>query len=220
MSTQETTKHHLVTLHGIPVTVELHWPYHPSPSGSDWFVLHGKMSLEDGSGRWAAVSVHLTRTVLEMLKTLDAEKTLAPTLCTVRKAADTKDIEFLKSEKLQPVPMSSRIYSVLTQEFTFHRANAEQIAEYLKRKAYWQKKAGMAATPVTEEMDMLYLGCKEDALLSAAQQLAAKGVIRLEGKNAVVAEGINAFAQEIESVAHKALEEIDAKHAYERTVSH
>src|SRR5579864_4528455 len=47
MSTKEvTTKQTLVTFNGIPVTIELHWPYHPSPSGADWFVLHGKMSLE------------------------------------------------------------------------------------------------------------------------------------------------------------------------------
>ena len=221
MSTNATTtKHTLVTLHGIPVTIELHWPYHPSPSGSDWYVLHGKMSLEDGNGRWAAVSVHLTQVVKAALPSLDAEHTLAPSLCTVRKAADTRDIEFLKSEKLQPCPMSSRVFNMMTQKFMFHTASEDQITEFLKRKVYWQSKLGAGPTQVAAPEESLYLGCENSTLLAAAEKLSAAGLIKLDGENAVATDALRAQSEEIESAAHKAVEEIDAKHAYERTVGH
>jgi hypothetical protein len=220
MSTAQTTQHTLVTMNGIPVKIEFNWPYYPSPSGADWFVLHGKMSLMDGSGRWAAISVHLTQTVFAKLKTLDQNVTLAPSLCTARKFADTKDLEFIKSDKLQPAPMSSRMFSVMTQEFTFHRASEEQIVDYIQRKVFWQHRDGMATTPLTEEADMMYLGCTADAIKVSAKKLADQSLLKLDGDNASATEALKAKSAEFEAAAHKALDEIDAKHAYERTAGH
>ena len=41
-----------VSLSGVPIHVsELKWPFHPSTSGADWHVLHGRAELlgnEDG----------------------------------------------------------------------------------------------------------------------------------------------------------------------------
>jgi len=215
-----TTRHTLVTFNGIPVTIELQWPYHPSPSGSDWFVLHGKMSLEDGVGRWAAISIHLTQVIKESVPSLDAAHTLAASLAVARKAADTKDVEFLKSEKLQPVTMSSRVFGILTKKFTFHKATPEQIAEFVKRKVYWQQKLGAATTDVADDNDALYLGCDKAALQSAAESLASQGLLKLSGGNAIASDALRAQSAAIEDVAHKAVEAIDAKHAYERTVAH
>ena len=220
MNTAQTTQHTLVTMNGIPVKVEFNWPYYPSPSGADWFVLHGKMSLMDGSGRWAAISVHLTQTVFAKLQTLDQKVTLTPSLCTACKTADTKDIEFLKSDKLQPVVMSSRVFSVMTQEFTFHKASEEQIADYIQRKVFWQHRDGTASTPITEEVDMMYLGCTADAIKATAKKLADQGLLKLEGDTASSTDALKMKSPEFEAAAHKALDEIDAKHAYERTAGH
>jgi len=220
MSTAQATQHTLVTMNGIPVKIEFQWPYYPSPSGADWFVLHGKMSLLEGSGRWAAISVHLTQTVFAKLQTLDQKVTLTPSLCTACKTADTKNIEFLKSDKLQPVVMSSRVFSVMTQEFTFHNASAEQIADYIQRKVFWQHRDGAASTLLTEEADMMYLGCTADAIKAAAKQLAEKGLLKLDGEKASATDALKAKSAEFEAAAHKALDEIDAKHAYERTAGH
>ena len=37
-----------VTQHGMPVRVELQWPFHRSEGGSDWYVVHGRLWLADG----------------------------------------------------------------------------------------------------------------------------------------------------------------------------
>ena len=39
-----------VTLAGLPVTIQMQWPFHGSGSGGDFYLLHGAMTLQDGSG--------------------------------------------------------------------------------------------------------------------------------------------------------------------------
>ena len=37
---------HFVTLSGVPISViDLRWPFHPSTSGADWLILHGRADL-------------------------------------------------------------------------------------------------------------------------------------------------------------------------------
>src|SRR5690349_15554656 len=49
-----------ITFAGLPVRVELEWPFHSSGSGADWFSLHGRLWLEDGGPLHADVAVNLT----------------------------------------------------------------------------------------------------------------------------------------------------------------
>src|SRR5262245_58223443 len=62
---------------GLPVSIELNWPFHLSASGADFYVLHGDMKLEaevkDGTPLHALLSVHLSQTVKEALPSLDRE---------------------------------------------------------------------------------------------------------------------------------------------------
>jgi len=97
-----------VTLKGIPLTFTLDWPYHQSSGGADYYVLHGNAELEDGTGRHAALSIHMSQTVREALPTIEPKDALAPSINAVRKAADTKDIEFIKSTKRQPMAQDLR----------------------------------------------------------------------------------------------------------------
>src|SRR5579885_2115742 len=39
-----------VTLSGLPLTIELKWPFHQSTSGADFWVLHGDIRLEGSEG--------------------------------------------------------------------------------------------------------------------------------------------------------------------------
>ncbi len=52
-----------VTLAGLPLSFELHWPFHKSTSGADFWVLHADIRLENSSGLHAPVAVNLSATV-------------------------------------------------------------------------------------------------------------------------------------------------------------
>src|SRR5947199_2697602 len=62
---------------GLPISIELNWPFHPSTSGADFYVLHGDMKLEgevnEGTPLHALLSVHLSQTVKEALPSLEPE---------------------------------------------------------------------------------------------------------------------------------------------------
>src|ERR1039458_5504822 len=57
MATQKTFDG--VTLHGMPVRIELQWPFHSSGGGSDWYVLHGTLRLADGGPLYADIALNL-----------------------------------------------------------------------------------------------------------------------------------------------------------------
>jgi hypothetical protein len=52
-----------VTIAGLPLTIALHWPFHRSGGGADYFVLHGDIRLENGDGLHVPVAINLTQTV-------------------------------------------------------------------------------------------------------------------------------------------------------------
>src|SRR5438128_1197088 len=120
-----------VTIHGVPLGFRLEFPFHPSTSGADYYVLHGNVTLEDGSGLHAPVAVHMSQTVKEALPSVDEKGALGPAINAIRKAVDTKDIEFLKSDKRQPIPLSSRAFSLITRKFTFQNPNDDQLLAFL-----------------------------------------------------------------------------------------
>ena len=66
------------TVSGLPLTIELEWPFHRSSSGADFWVLHGDIRLEGSDGLHAPVSVNLSATVREVLASLDAKDAESP----------------------------------------------------------------------------------------------------------------------------------------------
>src|SRR5437588_142025 len=60
-----------VTLSGLPLTIELEWPFHRSTSGADFWVLHGDIRLEGSEGLHAPMAVNLSATVREVLPSLE-----------------------------------------------------------------------------------------------------------------------------------------------------
>lgn len=211
-----TAKLTYVTLKGIPLTFTLDWPFHQSSGGADYYVLHGNAELEDGSGRHAALSIHLSQTVREALPSLEPKDALGPALNTVRKAADTKDIEFIKSTKRQPMALSSRAFSIITREFTFQNPSDAELLEFLKRKVYWGKKLGQGKVRVNDAVDALYLKRTTEQLAAAAKTLAQQGIIKLEGDYATATDALMKESAAIEGVMQAALAEIEAKHEFEK----
>ena len=205
-----------VTLHGVPLSFKLEFPYHPSTSGADYYVLHGMVMMEDGQGLHAPVAVHMSQTVKEALPSVDEAGSLAPTINAIRKATDTKDIEFLKSDKRQPIPLSSRAFSIVTRKFTFQNPNDNELYGYLKRSIYWRTKLGQKSIELQDPVEELYLSRTGDQIFEAAKKLAAEKWITLSGSQATATPALMAEAAHLEADTRKTLDELNAKHAYER----
>src|SRR6201997_2448996 len=125
-----------VTLTGLPLTFRLEWPFHKSTSGADFWVLHGDIGLESSEGLHAPVAVNLSATVREVMPSLEPKDAEAPVINALRKEVDRRQIEFLKSGKLKPVPFSSRHYDFKRNKWVFGKATDEAIATFVERKVY------------------------------------------------------------------------------------
>jgi hypothetical protein len=207
-----------VTFTGIPLSFALEFPFHPSTSGADYYVLHGRVTVEweHGSDLHVDVAVHMSQTVREALPNVDAKHSQAHAINAIRKSIDTQNIEFLKSGKRQPIPLSSRQFSVMTQQFIFQNPSDAELVEHLKRSVYWLTKLGASKVWMADPCEALYLDREASQLLKAAKELADSGWLKLDGEDATATSALMAQAASIEAQAKHALAAIDAKHAYER----
>jgi len=207
-----------VTLSGLPLTVKLDWPFHPSTSGADFWVLHGDIRLEGSDGLHAPVAVNLSLTVKEVMPSLEPKDAEAPVINALRKEVDRRQIEFLKSGKLLPVPFSSRNYDFKRQQWIFGKASDDNMAEFIERKVFWQTKlSGEQRVWVADPAEAQYVQTTPSHLLEiAARLVAAQGLIRIEGDYAEPTAGLVNQAQRFESERRAAVEELEKKHAFER----
>jgi len=205
------------TVSGLPLTIELEWPFHRSSSGADFWVLHGDIRLEGSDGLHAPVSVNLSATVREVLASLDAKDAESPVINALRKEVDRKQIEFVKSGKLKPVAFSSRHYDFKRQKWVFGKASDEVIAAFLERKVYWQTKfAGQEPVWVRDPTEAQYLETTAEHLVEVAGRLAADGLARMDGEWAEATAPLMAQAERFEAAMRIAVEELEKKHAFER----
>jgi hypothetical protein len=220
-----------VTLKGLPLTFELEWPFHQSTSGADFFVLHGDIRLEGSEGLHAPVAVNLSQTVREVMTSLDPKDAEAPVINALRKEVDRRQIEFVKSGKLLPVPFSSRHYDFKRQQWVFGKATDEAMAEFVERKVYWQTKLGGNSPLLANDArngapgrvwigdptEAQYLQTTPAHLIEiAARLVAAQGLLRIEGEFAEATPGLMGQAERFESARRQAMEELEKKHAFER----
>ena len=209
-----------MTLRGLPVRIELQWPFHRSEGGSDWHVLHGRLWLADGGVLHADLALNLSQSINEVLPSRDGELAFWVAVNTARKALDDKQLQLLKSGKRQPVPVSSRCYSLRQQQFTFWHVQPEELEEFVARKVFWA--GGLERQPVliADPVDALYLEAADEQmkekLLAAAKKLADQGQVELSGDSARATEALVARAEEFHAAKEKALDELHAKHAFER----
>jgi hypothetical protein len=207
-----------VTLKGLPLTVRLEWPFHESTSGADFWVLHGDIRLEGSEGLHAPVAVNLSQTVREVLPSMEPKDTEAPVINALRKEVDRRQIEFLKSGKLLPVPFSSRHYDFKRQQWIFGKATDDVMAEFIERKVYWQTTLGSEKRVwMGDPTEAQYLQTTPAHLLEiAARLVAAQGLLRIEGEWAEATPGLMGQAERFENTRRQAVEELEKKHAFER----
>jgi hypothetical protein len=207
-----------VTLTGLPLKFRLEWPFHPSTSGADFWVLHGDIRLEGSDGLHAPVAVNLSQTVREVMPSLEPQEAEAPVINALRKEVDRRQIEFLKSGKLLPVPFSSRHYDFKRQQWVFGKATDEAMAEFIERKVYWQTKLGEEKRAwIADPAEAQYLQTTPAHLLEiAARLVAAQGLVRMEGEWAEATAGLMGHAARFENARRAAVEELEKKHAFER----
>jgi hypothetical protein len=217
-----------VTLTGLPLTIELEWPFHRSTSGADFWVLHGDIRLENSDGLHAPVAVNLSATVREVLPSLEPKDAEAPVINALRKEVDQRQLEFVKSGKLKPVAFSSRHYDFKRQKWVFGKATDQLIAEFLERKVYWgtklesppfakNAKDGQPKIWIGDPTEAQYLETTPGHLLEVAGRLVAgDGLIRMEREWAEATAGLMGHTEKFESAMRVAVEELEKKHAFER----
>jgi hypothetical protein len=230
-----------MTLSGLPVSIELEWPFRRSTSGADFWVLHGEIRLAGAEGLHAPVAVNLSATVREVMASLEAKDAEAPVINALRKEVDRRQIEFVKSGKLVPVAFSSRYYDFKREKWVFGKASDEEIATFVERKVYWETRlrartpssplplppnpAGSGA-PQSEVAQAVWIGVATDAqylettpahLIEVAGRLVAgDGLVRMEGEYAVATAGLMGQGERFEAAMRRAVEELEKKHAFER----
>jgi hypothetical protein len=223
-----------VTLSGLPLTIKLEWPFHLSTSGADFWVLHGDIQLAGSDGLHALVAVNLSQTVREVMPSLEPKEAEAPVINALRKEVDRRQIEFVKSGKLLPVPFSSRHYDFKRGQWVFGKATDETMAEFVERKVFWETKLGKspllakaarsgAPDPehgrvwIGDPAEAQYLQTTPAHLLDVACRLvAAQGLLRIDGEWAEVTENLMNQSERFENARRAAMEELERKHAFER----
>lgn len=207
-----------MTLTGLPLTITLDWPFHKSTSGADFWVLHGDIRLQSSDNLHALVAVNLSATVREVLPSLEPNDAEAPVINALRKEVDRRQIEFVRSGKLLPVPFSSRHYDFKRQKWVFGKATDDVIAEFIERKAYWQTKLGTEKRVwLADPTEAQYLETTPEHLIEMAARLAAaQGLLRIEGDWAEATAGLMGQAHRFENAMRDAVEELEKKHAFER----
>ncbi|HWR36525.1 MAG TPA: hypothetical protein VN622_11710 [Clostridia bacterium] len=214
----EATVSTYVTITGLPLTIELAWPFHHSTSGADFEVLHGILCVADGSGLHADVSVHVSQTVREALPSLEPRDAHAVVINALRKEVDVKQLEFLKSGKRQPVPLSTRFMHFRTRRWQFSSAPETAIALMLRDRVYWAAhKMGAGHVKVIDACEAMYVGSTIETIAEVARGLARQELIALDGEHALATDSLIALGAEIERRKENALASLQQKHEYEQS---
>jgi hypothetical protein len=204
-----------VTFNGLPLSIDLSWPFHRSGSGADFWVLHGDVKLGNSDGLHAPVAVNLSATVHEVLPSLDPKDVESPVINSLRKEVDRRQLEFLKSGKLVPVQFSSRYYDFKRNKWVFGKADDQAIALLLMRKVFWHTRIFGGTVWIGDPTEALYVENTVPHLLEVARGLAESGLMTIEGEFASANASLMAQAEKFESDMKTAQAELEKKHAFE-----
>ena len=174
-----------LTLHGLPLSFgQFAWPFHGSTSGADTFIVHGNIHLEDGlaTGLHAKISASLTQTFATVVLALEQPFAEGFIYNAVRKTLDQSQLELVKSGNRQPVPVTTRYYSMKQQVFIFNDTTEPQRRAYLTAKAFWLSHVLGGGAPVwlADPRDAQYLNTNVAGLKAIAAALAAEGLVLLD----------------------------------------
>jgi hypothetical protein len=174
-----------LTLHGLPLSFgKFAWPFHGSTSGADTFIVHGEVKLEDGTSSplHAKVSASMTRTFATVVAALEQPFAEGFIYNAVRKTLDQGQLELVKSGNRQPVPVTTRYYSMKQQVFIFNDTTETQRHDFLAAKTFWLSHVLGGGAPVwlADPRDAQYLNTTVAELKKNAAALAAEGLILLD----------------------------------------
>jgi hypothetical protein len=174
-----------LTLHGFPLSFgKFAWPFHGSTSGADTFIVHGEIRLEDGSDSilHAKISAAMTQTFNTVVAALEQPFAEGFIYNAVRKTLDQGQLELVKSGNRQPVPVTTRYYSMKQKVFIFNDTAPEQRKAYLTAKTFWLSHILGGGAPVwlTDPRDAQYLNTTVADLKATAAAIAADGLILLD----------------------------------------
>jgi hypothetical protein len=200
-----------VTLAGLPVTFNhFAWPFHRSSSGSDTYIVHGTVHLEDGTASplHTPVSASMTVTFAEIVPA--PEQPYAETFIynAVRKTLDRGQLELLKSGNRQPVPVTTRYYSRWQKKFFFTDTNDQSRMDFLALKVYWLSGVLGGSRPVwiADPRDAQYLNTTAEELARMAADLSRQGLVALDGEYASATQILLGHADEYRAKLNAALE--------------
>jgi hypothetical protein len=216
IATDTVSKTVYVTRTGLPLSFSFEWPFRHATSGADFEVLHAVITLENSGGLRALVAVNLSATLREVLPSLEPKDTEAPVINALRKEVDNKQIEFVKSGKLVPLPFSSRHYSFKLKQWVFGKASDEEIARMIERKVYWQTRIVGGNVEQGDPTEALYLDTSLDHMAEIAAGLAKRGLFTMDGRAAVAVPALMDQRERFESEMAVALRQLEEKHAFER----
>lgn len=173
-----------LSLSGLPLSFQnFAWPFHSSTSGADTFLVHGEIHLEDGeqSVLHARISASMTVTFAEIVAAPEQPYAEAFIYNAVRKTIDQGQLELVKSGNRQPVPVTTRYYSVKQKKFVFNDTTEAQRSDFLAAKIFWLSGILGAGQPVwlLDPRDAQYLNTTVKALEETARALASEGLIHL-----------------------------------------
>jgi hypothetical protein len=199
-----------VTLGGLPLAFgQFQWPFHPSSSGADTYIVHGEISLADGGTQnlHAKIAASVTQTFAEIVPAMEQPYAETFVYNAVRKTVDLGQLEFLKSGNRQPVPVTTRYYSRWQKKFLFTETNDQERLEYLLRKVYWLSGVLGAGRPVwiADPRDAQYLNTTEADLLRMAGDEAGEGLMTLDGEFAAATPQLLERAPEYQAKLEAAL---------------
>lgn len=216
MTTPTDSKTIYVTQSGLPLSFHFDWPFRPATSGSDFYVLHAQIALENSGGMRALVAVNLSATLREVLPSLEPKDIEGPVINALRKDVDRKQIEFAKSAKLVPLPFSSRHYDFKRNQWIFGKASDEAIARLVERKVYWQTRLVGGDVWLGDANESLYLQTTDDHFVEIAAGLMKQGLFTMARRYATALPALMDQQERFESEMKQAVKELEEKHAFER----
>jgi len=205
-----------VTRTGLPLSFKFDWPFRHATSGADFDVLHTEIALENTGGLHALVAVNLSATLREVLPSLDPKDTEGPIINALRKDIDHLQIEFLKSAKLVPAPLSSRHYDFKRGQWVFGRAGDEEISRLVERKVYWQTRLVGGDVWLGDATESMYLQTTTERLIELAAGLAQRGLFTMARRYATALPMLMDQQGRFEKEMEEAVQQLQQKHMFER----
>lgn len=205
-----------VTLGGLPISFRSWaWPFHLSTSGADTFIVHGEAFLEDGKTAEdaqlrAKVSASMTVTFIDVIAAPEQPFAESFIYNAVRKIMDQGQLELVKSGNRQPVPVTTRYYSMRQNKFIFNDTNEQQLQDFIAAKVYWLSGVlgGKQPVWVLDPRDAQYLNTTVEVLKKTAETLAQDGILQLQQDTefAVPTEALMGHAEQYDAELKEALD--------------